>query len=88
MIIKVTQNHIDNGKRNSTRDCPVALAMNDMGIERKRVLFQCIQTEHDGLVDRYYQNLASLSNWIKRFDKNKQVTPIEIILEKGIARIV
>ena len=84
---QVTQNHIDIGERNSTRNCPIALALNAIGIEGKRVLFQCIQTEHEGLADRYYQNLATLSDWIKKFDKGKKVKPVEVIMEKGIARI-
>ena len=48
---------------------------------------QCIEIEHKNPTKRYYQNLPSLIEWMKKFDRGKEVKPIEIIMEQGMARI-
>ena len=88
IIFQVTQKHINTGKRNNTHNCPINLSLKNKGIKPVYVMQQCIEIEHKNPTKRYYQNLASLTDWMKKFDTRKEVKPIEIIMEKGIARIL
>lgn len=74
-IIKVTQDHIDRGRRYDKKECPVALAMMDQGFEDVSVGYGgfAFFTEKK---QRYAMELGpNMSRYIYAFDIGRNVGP-------------
>lgn len=91
----LTQTHIDAGKVNNCRQCPVALALNEMLVEHSEkigvdsVICAEVNLLYVSIFTEGYRNLiiiAELSGlieeWIRNFDEGKQLPPGKIYIEK------
>lgn len=76
MKIQVTSEHIQNGKRTSAFNCPIALAMKDTGLANVSV-----GPKHAVVVNTAGDKIISLPievrSFIKTFDDNLPVEPFE-----------
>ena len=90
---ELTQAHIDAGKINNCRECPVALALTDMLAEHRDQVGQCLKVE----VNRLYIFIFTedwsktvlvaeisglLDEWIGDYDDGKQLPPGRLYIEK------
>lgn len=77
MKISVTQEHIDQGKKNDNRACPIALAINDATKTNSASVgwFSCSFHTHLGRVTRSLPVQAS--RFIDYFDGGNSVSPFE-----------
>lgn len=77
MIVKVTQEHIDKGRKSSCVSCPVALAFEEagklafVGVEAVRPLGGFIEARLP----------VEATRFIRAFDRDEQVTPFEFEVE-------
>ena len=71
--IRITQQHIDSGRKGYTRGCAIALAL------KQESVFASVSgwIYVDG---KYYQAQDEVRDWIANFDRNKPVKPITIEL--------
>ena len=78
-LVKVTQEHIRQGERQSATGCPVALAISEQLGLRKVVVHG-----YHVLLGKFHGNFAlpeSVTDWIKSFDRGETVGPISFQLE-------
>lgn len=90
---ELTQAHIDAGKINSCRECPVALALTDMLAKHRDQVGQSLKVE----VNRLYIFIFTedwsktvlvaeisglLDEWIGDYDDSKQLPPGNLYIEK------
>lgn len=81
LTIRVTQEHIDKGHRNSCGKCPVALAMKDAGLGDPQVGVHGFQYLHSdgfwttGILPEYVRD------FIRHFDGAYSVSPFEFDVE-------
>lgn len=74
MLLKVTQEHIDRGRRGSPSFCPVAEAVRWYGIAWPHINQESIRGVRQGLsVD--IPTTSRLATWIRRFDAGLPVSP-------------
>ena len=82
LVVKVTQEDIDNGTRWDESKCPVALALNHIGFPKARVCsdYWIQSNEHP---HRYLYNPLSYRarKFIQDFDMDKPVEPSTFHLE-------
>lgn len=77
MRIKVTQDHIDQGERNNSEGCPVFLALHDVFGDRVSSV-----NGESACIDGAEINLpAKVFDFVRRFDRKKDVIPFEFELE-------
>ena len=89
----LSQAHIDAGKQNNCRECPVALALTDMLAEHRDQIGQSLKVE----VNRLYVFIFTedwsktvlvaeisglLDEWIGDFDDGKRLVPGKLYIEK------
>ena len=92
---ELTQAHIDKGKRNNCRQCPVAMALNDMLAERREAIgIEPMMSAEVNLLYAYISTgwhekvviIAELSGlieeWIQSYDDGKTLVPGKIYIEK------
>ena len=92
---KLTQSHIDKGKVNNCRACPVALALNDIFAEQSEKIGIAEQMSAEvnllyAYISRGWHDktviIAQLSGlieeWIRNFDEGKKLPPGNIYIEK------
>jgi hypothetical protein len=84
MLITVTQEHIERGKKKNCAECPVALALHDAGFPDAYVSFDRVWASPDDRLNNYNCLLAFLPIlvrvWISNFDSGKHVEPFEFEL--------
>lgn len=70
---RITQQHIDNGRKGYTRGCAIALAL------KQEFVFASVSgwIHVDG---KYYLAQDEVRDWIRNFDRGKPVKPITIEL--------
>lgn len=83
MKIQVTQEHIDNGLRNSCFSCPIALAINECnGITGAQVLLHEIRIRKDcNLYDVNCKTTKQIRDFMMLFDNGRKVEPFEFELD-------
>ena len=71
--IRITQQHVDNGRKGYTRGCAIALAL------KQESIFASVSgwIHVDG---KYYQAQDEVLDWIRNFDSKKPVKPFTIEL--------
>ena len=90
---QLTQAHIDAGKQNNCRECPVALALTDMLAEHRDQIGQSLKVEVNSLyvfifTEDWSQTVlvaeisGLLDEWIGDYDKGKQLVPGKLYIEK------
>ncbi len=85
--VTITGDHLRRGRRTSSANCPVALALRESGWSHAKVNSATIVlSPHDPVL---LTDLA-LENWIWRWDTSRPVAPItiELDLERRRARVV
>ena len=90
---ELTQAHIDAGRINNCRECPVALALNDMLAEHKDKIGQSLKVE----VNRLYVFIMTetrrktvlvaeisglLDEWVHNYDDGEKLPPGKLYIEK------
>jgi hypothetical protein len=81
MLIKVTQEDIDNGERNEPCKCPVALACRRHGLVEPRVGYAGI-TDDRAPGCPIYNTPWSAREFAKLFDSGKRVYPFSFELQR------
>lgn len=72
MIIKVTKEHIQKGKRGLTTSCPVAYALKEVGFTKVTVGWNYLN--YDNLYTRVYTKTPRrVVAFINKFDQGKEV---------------
>lgn len=79
MTIKVTQKHIDEGKKSDCRNCPVALAIAEATMQDWEVTFNKTWPTDGNYSVLSLPDLAV--NFIFRYDMNEVCQPFEFELE-------
>ena len=88
---ELTQAHIDNGKVNSCKHCPVALALQDMLKEHSERIGQLLTVEVNRLYIHFYYGAkyvlllrisGLLEEWIDDFDAGRKMVPGRLYIEK------
>ena len=90
---ELSQAHIDVGKQNNCRECPVALALTDMLAEHRDQIGQSLKVEVNSLYVYIFTEDWSktvlvaeisglLDEWIGDYDKGKQLVPGKLYIEK------
>jgi len=79
--VKVTQDHIDRGRKGECRLCPIALALSEKGYQDVVVGVPCgteitVTLSNDGKFQSYILPQKA-SYWIEDFDRDKVQLPIE-----------
>jgi hypothetical protein len=72
--IKVSWDHIRNGIRGKTMQCPIALALNDLGFQVAVVRKSVIILGTQEVSHRIYPS-EEMKNFIERFDNGERVYP-------------
>ena len=80
MLVKVTSNHIDRGKRCHPVHCPVGLAcseseLNEFVVNRGAIYFYREKSKQELRMDK------GLLDWVIRFDRKKDVSPFNFELD-------
>ena len=75
ITIKLTQHHIDRGVRLSRFDCPISLALGDLGFSE--ILVDVDFIWFDGWS---HKTPTMVAEWIIAFDAGKEVRPFEFEL--------
>ncbi len=76
--IQITQQDIDNGRKDHVAGCPIALGLNqEFAYEISVSGWICIGKD-------YYQATPELRRWIYDFDRDKPVKPITIELVQAL----
>lgn len=73
VIVKVTQQHIDKGKRHRADLCPIALACKAMGLKEARVLTRYIWNADSG--DTITALSLRAQRFVANFDRGRPVRP-------------
>jgi len=83
MLVQVTQDHIQRGKRGSTSGCPIALALCDMGHEcvHTTYTYSSMQKSSIDVNRRYYKMPRIASEFVCAFDRGDPVQPMKFILD-------
>jgi hypothetical protein len=81
MIIKVTEEDIDCGKRHEAHKCPVAVAM------KRTFDTSCVGVTESyiRLGSLYYKLPKDVTNFVRDYDRKKPVSPFEFELGVGKA---
>lgn len=91
---QLTQTHIDNGKKNNCRACPVALALNDMlaeysekiGVEQLsadvNMLYVYISIGWHEKVIIIAELSGLIEEWIRNYDTGQKLPPGNLYIEK------
>ena len=85
--IKVKENHIQDGERNNSRCCPIALAFSET-LDESNEMALVSATDISFFVAGTCQWSVHLENkiqhWIENFDLSKDVKPISLTLEETL----
>jgi hypothetical protein len=86
ITIKVTQRHIDHGKRGDCSYCPIALAIADV-IKWSPALdgpfwkiIQVLDNTEINIRGERYVSSFNLTKWMTSFDDMLEVSPVEFVL--------
>lgn len=79
MLLKVTQKNIHSGNK-SSRECPVALALKDLGFDRVRVGVYSISVYDQETGETIIDTPDDIHQFIIDFDSGRLVHPCEFYL--------
>lgn len=75
MQVTITQEHINNGVKNSATSCPIALALKDTGWRRPYVWsIDCYDRGPEPYMTKYLLSLKA-QRFVENFDTGKPVQP-------------
>lgn len=83
--VKLTQRHIDHGKRGDCSYCPIALAIADAVLfsvvgEPFWKQIQVLDISEINIKGRRYVTSPEMNKWMTDFDDMKEVKPVEFVL--------
>lgn len=79
MMVHVTQDHIDRGRKNVAESCAIALALKDKFEENFNVVGAHIISNEKGTA---FHGPRRIDNFIERFDNGEKVKPFSFVLRK------
>lgn len=85
--IKVKESHIQEGERNNSRCCPIALAFSEK-LDETNEMALVSDTDISFFVSGTCQGFVNLENkirrWIDDFDLSKEVKPLTLTLKENL----